>query len=240
MRIHKIVSLLLAGVVFISIAGAQQEGKTNTGTAKTERTVEELYLENIETRILREQVVNPEYETKRLALENLQQMLGDGKLTTDSKDAINLLSYLSMEGSGRIVRENGRVINNYPDIRMLSCRILGEVGGEYAQIVLTDVVRFDSEPMVLAEAVYALGKIGNNDNNQLVQILADKVLRWSITKPDNNFAFATVLAFEKIAEKNNGIGDPSAFQALIQISQGNYIKDVKMKALEVLDKLRRY
>lgn len=240
MRIHKIVSLLLAGIVFVSIAGAQQADKTNSDSGKTERTVEELYLGSIETRIIREQAVNPEYETKRLALENLQEMLGDGKLTSDSKDAINLLIYLSMEGSGRIVRENGRVINNYPDIRMLSCRILGEVGGADAQNVLTDVVRFDTEPMVLAEAAYALGKIGKNDNNQVVQILADKVLRWSITKPDNNFAFATVLAFEKIAEKNNGINDPSVFQALIQISQGNYIKDVKLKALEVLDKMRRY
>ncbi|TFG65097.1 MAG: HEAT repeat domain-containing protein [Spirochaetales bacterium] len=238
MNIRKMVSIFFAALICISAAGAQDTAKPETTIR--ERTVEELYLENIETRIIREQAVNPEYETKRLALENLQDMLDNGKLTADSKDAITLLSFLSMEGTGRIIREGGRIINNYPDIRMLSCRILGEVGGVDAENTLIDVVRWDAEPMVLAEAAYALGKIGGTGDNAIIPILAEKIIKWNITKPDNNFAFATILAFEKIAEKNNGITDQAVFQALVQISQGNYIKDVRMKALEVLDKMRRY
>jgi hypothetical protein len=59
-------------------------------------------------------------------------------------------------------------------------------------------------------------------------------------KPDNNFAFASLLAFEKLAKKNNGLQDPTSFQAIVEISQGNYIRAVKEKALQVLDELKKY
>ena len=58
--------------------------------------------------------------------------------------------------------------------------------------------------------------------------------------PDSNFAFAVLLAFEKLAKANDGIESPEAFRAIIRIAQGNYVRDVKKKAVQVLDKLREY
>ncbi|MBT3275735.1 MAG: HEAT repeat domain-containing protein, partial [Spirochaetales bacterium] len=57
---------------------------------------------------------------------------------------------------------------------------------------------------------------------------------------DNNFAFASLLAFEKLAASNGGLNDATAFEAIIHIAQGNYIKKVRLKAVQVLDSLRDY
>jgi hypothetical protein len=49
-----------------------------------------------------------------------------------------------------------------------------------------------------------------------------------------------LLAFEKIAEANGGIQDPSAFRALVRIRSGNYIPTVRDKAKEVMQTLAEY
>ncbi len=59
------------------------------------------------------------------------------------------------------------------------------------------------------------------------------------TRPDNNLGYALCLAIEKIAQKSQGgIKDPSAYQMLIKIAQGSYLRSVKTKALQVLDELK--
>ena len=56
--------------------------------------------------------------------------------------------------------------------------------------------------------------------------------------PDNNFAYAMCLAVEKLASKNGSIKDPAAYQILVKIAGGNYLRTVKAKALQVLDELK--
>ena len=79
--------------------------------------------------------------------------------------------------------------------------------------------------------------MGNNENNQVTQALSWTILNQDILSPDNNLAYAYLLAVEKIAGANSGIQDPSTFRAVIRISQGNYIRTVKLKAEEVLKRL---
>ena len=57
---------------------------------------------------------------------------------------------------------------------------------------------------------------------------------------NDNFAYASLLAFEKLAELNGGLNDTTAFEASIRIAQGNYIRKVRVKAVQVLDVLRNY
>ena len=92
--------------------------------------------------------------------------------------------------------------------------------------------------MVKAEAAYALGVIGLNKDNEVVQALAFVYNREDPTRPDNNLGYALCLAVEKIAKKTGGINDPSAYQMLVRIAQGNYLRTVKTKALQVLDELK--
>jgi len=210
------------------------------GQEAEEPTVEEIYLQSAEIRLIREQAVTVDRDMKLLALQNLKNMIEDGRVSTGSPEAHYILDYLAVEGIGNQIRENRRVINYFPMVRKEACYLLGELGGEISKDTLLDVLNQEDEPMVKAEAAYALGKIGINENDEVARALSYSIINQDAVNPDSNFAFAVLLSFEKIAKANEGIEDPEAFRAIIRIAQGNYVRDVKRKAIEVMDLLRQY
>jgi len=234
------VTAFLVGIA--SAVSAQQSGSqpaAASGSSGTQ-TIEELYLKNVAMRVVREQAVDLNRDSKLLALSSIQEMINNGSVRKDSAVALDVLGYLSNEGTGREVMENNRQINNFPEVRRQACHLLGEIGGEHADQILMEVMLRENEPMVLSEAAYALGQIGLNKDGEVSKRIADVVMRLTSVKPDNNFAFASLLAFQKLAKKNNGLRDPSSFQAIVTISQGPYIRAVKEKAVQVLDDLKNY
>lgn len=205
-----------------------------------EKTVEELFLQSIELTFIGEMATNLSRNSKLDALDAIEEMIDGGRTSENDRDLLTVLEYLSMEGNGVQMREGGRLINNFPEVRRRACEYLGDLGGEFAKASLINVLLTDTEPMVMAEAAYALGTIGINSDNQVTQTLSYSILGQNVLTPDNNYAFAVLLAFEKIADSNNGITDPSAIRALVRIQNGNYLKTVQRKAKSVIDKLRSY
>jgi hypothetical protein len=112
MNMRKAVLLVLFAMLVATTLAAQQ------GTSG-ELTIEELYLQNAEIRIIREQAITQDREMKMLALENIQEMLYNGKLAGDTtaREAHVILDYLAGEGLTRMIRENHRLINYYPEVR---------------------------------------------------------------------------------------------------------------------------
>lgn len=223
-------------VSFILTTALYSQNQTND----KEKTIEELFLQNIELTVIVEMAVNQSREAKLDALAAIEDMISEGRAADSDRDLLAVLEYLSMEGNGVQMREAGLLINNFPEVRRRACESLGDLGGEIAKASLINVLLTEDEPMVLAEAAYALGTIGINEDNQVTQALSYSILGQNIMSPDNNYAFAVLLAFEKIAESNGGIADPSAIRALVRIQNGNYIKTVQRKAKSVIDKLRAY
>ena len=203
-------------------------------------TVEEFYLQNIEMVIIKEQASTLDRDSKLMALKNIEEMIDDGKVSNGDPEVHYILDYLAQEGLGREVNESGRMVNNMPIVRKEACTLLGELGGEDAKNTLVDIALKDDETMVLSEAVYALGKLGMNEDNQVSQAIASIVLSQNVLGPDDNLAYSALLSFKKLADSNSGLSDPLAFQAIIAIAQGNYIRPVKMKANELLNELRKY
>ena len=202
-----------------------------------EQTVEELYLEQIEMQILREQAFADDRELKILVLDDLEALIEQGNT---GRDVELILEYMALEGIVRTVRESNRLINYFPEVRRRAANLLGRVGGEYAKEALITVLIKDDEPMVKAEAAYALGVIGENDSNEVVRALVYSLEQENPDQPDNNFAYAVCLSLEKIARENDGIEDPAAYRALVRIAQGSYIRTVQNKALATLEELRQY
>ena len=224
-----LISFFLSGAVY-----------SQNQTDKREKTVEELFLQSIELTVIGEMATNLSRDSKLEALAAIEEMIEGGRTSENDRDLLSVLEYLSMEGNGVQMREAGLLINNFPEVRRRACESLGDMGGEIAKASLINVLLTEDEPMVLAEAAYALGTIGINNDNQVTQALSYSILGQNIMSPDNNYAFAVLLAFEKIAESNSGISDPSAIRALVRIQNGNYIKTVQRKANSVIDKLRAY
>jgi HEAT repeat protein len=220
---------LLAAVVSVSTVAAQRS---------SEMTVEESYLqESIELMIIRETARSNTREQKFIALEYIGDAIDRGSKSDDIRQT---LEFLSREGRRTIAMENGRVVNNFPDVRRQSAKYLGQLGTEEARKSLLDICQFENEPMVLQEAIKSLGDIGSNDNNETVVIIAWAFSKFDNLNPDNLMAIATIDAFEKIARENNGISSPEAIRTLSRIADGNYISPVKDRARQLIADLRGY
>jgi len=87
-----------------------------------------------------------------------QQRVGDGRLDVLDRQIESVLEYLALEGSGRSVRESGRVINNFPEVRRRSANLLGRIGTVDAENALIRVLGIDEEPTVKAEAEISRGR----------------------------------------------------------------------------------
>lgn len=230
-------TLFILGGAGLAVA---QTTPTTTTTPTGERTVEEAYLQSsLETMIITEQSKADSRDMKELALRYVDEALKAGRQNDEIRKS---LEYLALETSLSPARNAGlgRVINDYPDIRAKACDYLGEFGTVEAKDALIKVALSDHEPMVLAAAVRALGKIGMNENDEVVQIISYVINRFDILQPDNSLAFECLVALDRIAEKNGGIKDAGAIKAVMRIATGNYITIVKNKAAELLGKLRTY
>jgi len=201
-----------------------------------ELTVEQSYLqESVEMMIIREQSRSTNRDNKLVALDYIGNAISRGN-TSDEIHA--QLEYLSLEGILNKTTENGRVINNFPDIRLKAMPLLGQLGTPGARDILLKVVSSDNENYVISAAIRALGTIGNNDNNQVSSVISWTVNRYNILVPDNYLALSALDAFEKIAIANNGLTDPLAFETIMTISQNyNYITPVRDRARELLNNL---
>ena len=206
--------------------------------SNSEMSVEESYIqETIELMIIRETARATSREQKYVALEYIGDAIGRGSKNDEIRQT---LEFLSREGRRVIATENGRVVNNFPDVRRESAKYLGQMGTEEARKTLLDICQYENEPMVLQEAIKSLGDIGINNNNDTVIYISWVVNRFDNLNPDNLMAIATIDAFEKIARRNNGINSREAIETLVRITEGHYITPVKERARELLAELRGY
>lgn len=221
--------LIIAAAITVSVAAAQ---------SSNDMTPEESYLqESIEIMIIRETARASTREQKFLALEYIGDAIERGSTNDEIRQT---LEFLSREGRRTLAMENGRVVNNFPDVRRQSAKFLGQMGTEEARRTLLEILQFENEPMVLQEAIKSLGDIGTIDNNDSLVIISWVVSRFDNLNPDNLMALATIDAFEKIARRNNGLNSPEAIATLARISEGNYITPVKERARMLLSELRTY
>jgi HEAT repeat protein len=240
MNLKRFSVLFIAALVTVSMAMGQTSnaGNQNSSSSNNERSVEESYLqESVELMVIKETSRADSRDQKLVALEYIGDAIERGNTSDDVRVA---LEYLSMEGVMNKARENGRLVNNFPDVRRQAAKYLGDLGTKEAKDTLIRICVADPEPMVLQEAVKSLGKIGLNDNEETVNAIAWIVTRFDVLNPDNLLALSAVDAFDKIAAANGGIKDPNAIRVLIRISEGPYIKPVQARAKQVLMDLRKY
>jgi HEAT repeat protein len=233
-RTTAFVMIMLICAVF-SLGAQQQQGQQQQGQEQQrERTIEELYLsQNIELQLIRNQAASNDWEIRSMAIQNLRSMANEGRITEDNPGAMIIL-----EDMAKPVEQGGNT-RNFNVIRREAVSILGDVGGKRSKQILMDVLSLDKEPMVLAEAVYALGKIGIDDKGEVMTKLMYLLHNENVKPtPDNNFAFATLLSIERLA-KGDGIKAADQLAPLLELLGSNYKSDVKRKALEVIYALQQ-
>ena len=229
---------MLLGLVF-AIMPFTLMGQTRPGltAGAPELTVEQSYLqESIELMIIREQSRAESRDMKMVALEFISDAIDRGNT---SAEIHSTLEFLSLEGVVNPVRTEGRVVNNFPDVRVRAATQLGRLGTPAAVTTLISMVARDNEPMVLTEAIKALGQIGSDPNGDAVNTIAWTVNRFNNLNPDNLLALSAIEAFERLSDASGGHLSHAAVQTLIRIAEGSYIRPVQERARAALAGLRR-
>jgi hypothetical protein len=230
---------LIAAVVlaFLPVMVTAQT-RTDLPPDNREMSVEQSYLqESVELMIIREQSRSDSRDMKMVALEYIGEAIDRGN---KSEEIRNALEYLSLEGVINVARENGRVVNNFPDVRRAAASYLGKLGSTEAKDTLLKMVNRDNEPMVITEAIRSLGTIGINTADEVTMTIAWTVNRFHGLNPDNFMALSALDAFSRIAAANKGLRDRYAVETIIKIADGPYIRPVQDRAKELLAELRRY
>ena len=211
-------------------------------------TIEELYLEEPELLLIREYANSTDRETNLLALDQIEAMINENRMGGNEAIVLGILNELAQSGTTHVTMENSRVINYFPMVRKKATELIGLLGSETgdddialnAEVMLINILTNDVEVMVKSEAAFGLGVIGLNKNGAALSAISKEIRYQTATAPDNNFAFAVIIAIEKLAEANNGLDDYEGYAALIAIMQGSYNKMVREKALEVLNNMKEY
>lgn len=225
MKLRKMIAAGLCAAAVSGMAFAQ---------SKTETTVEDEYLSNVEDVIITELATSPEYENKLLALQYLENAIGEGRT---SPDTVAALQSLAGEGVTTISRKKGRKVNNFPDVRRKACELLGSVKDEKAVKTLTDVARDDMEPSVVAAAIHSLGEIGINTNGDVVNQIYFVERKYAVTNPTSSLALEILFAYEKLADSTE---DKSLMvESITNIAVNyKYKTPVREKAKELLKTLQ--
>jgi hypothetical protein len=200
-----------------------------------EMSIEESYLQGtVETMIIREYVTSGDRDGKLIALEFLRQMINNGD---SPKEVHALLAYMALEGILNKNRNEGRIVNNFPDVRLKAVEYLGDLGLKEASDTLLRVLQVEDEPAVVSTAVRSLSKLGYNDNNYTINSILGVFERYDTGRPNNVLAVSVIDScntFKQDGDKKN----PWIYATLMHISTSpSYIKPVRDYARTTLSQI---
>ncbi len=198
-----------------------------------ESSVESEYLNDVDGDIIMTLAESDEYDNKLVAIQYLQAALDDGN-TSDA--VIQALDRLAGDGLTTQNRTNGRLMNNFPEIRREACKLMAKVPTEHSKNMLISIAVADNEPMVIAAAVKSLGEIGINENDEAVDAIAFANRRNQVLNPTSSLALEVLNAFEMLADKTEN--KKTMIDAVARISTDyHYVTPVRQKAYKLLKKL---
>src|SRR5574344_2249120 len=236
MKLRKMVAGCLCCLLACAVLSAQTQTvkKADASNSKSETTVENEYMSNVEDSIITELASAPDYDNKLVALQYIEAAINEGR---SSPEMMAALDSLAGEGISTQSRTNGRVMNNFPDIRAKACDLLGQVHTEESKVTLENVLKNDNEPMVLSSAIRALGEIGLNDNGEVTTTIAWVEKRCAVLNPTSSLAFEVLVAYEKLADSVEDKGP--LIQSVSSIAANyKYVRPVRLKAYDVLKKMQ--
>ncbi len=221
--------LMLSGLVFAQTSQVQRKN----AESEKETSVESEYLNDVDGDIIMTLAESDEYDNKLVALQYLQSALDDGN-TSDA--VIQALDRLAGEGLTTQSRTNGRLSNNFPEIRREACKLMAKVPTEHSKNTLISIAVADNEPMVIAAAVRSLGEIGINNNDETVDAIAFANRRNQVLNPTSSLALEVLNAFEMLGDSTEN--KKTMIDTIARISTDyHYVTPVRQKAYKLLKTL---
>lgn len=224
-----LISSLLAFLVS-SVFAQESQVKKQNNDKEEETSVESEYLNDVDGDIIITLAESDDYDNKLVALQYLQSAIEDGN---ESDAIIQALDKLAGEGLTNQTRKNGRLTNNYPEIRRQACLLMAKVPTEHSKNTLVSIAVADNEPMVIAAAVKSLGEIGINENDEVIEAIAFANRRNQVLNPTSSLALEVLTAYETLADKTEN--KKTMIDSIARISSDyHYVTPVRQKAFKLL------
>lgn len=225
MKSIKTVSTLICAMMIAGSAFAQN---------KSETSVENEYLSSIQDVVITELANSDERDNKLVALQYLESAVNEGNVTPDMMVA---LDHLAGEGVSTEARTNGRLVNNFPDIRAKACDLLAKVKTEESKDTLKKVALLDNEPMVITSAIRSLGEVGINDKDEVIDAIAWANKKNAVLNPTSSMALEVLIAYEKLVDTVENKGPMIQSVGAIATNY-RYATPVRQRALNLLKQLQ--
>ena len=233
MKLSRKVFIASAMMIAGSFVFAQNQQVQKKSGSEKETSVESEYLNDVDGDIIMTLAESDEYDNKLVALQYLQSALEAGN-TSDA--VIQALDRLAGEGLTTQNRTNGRLSNNFPEIRREACKLMAKVPTEHSKNTLISIAVADNEPMVIAAAVKSLGEIGINQNDETVEAIAFANRRNQVLNPTSSLALEVLNAFEMLGDSTEN--KKTMIDAVARISTDyHYVTPVRQKAYKLLKSL---
>ena len=224
-------ALFVSASVFVFAQQSQVQKQNND--EESESSVENEYLNDVDADIITTLADSDEYDNKLVALQYLSNAIEDGNT---SEGVIKALDRLAGEGVTTQTRSNGRLTNNYPEIRRQACLLMAKVPTEHTKNTLISIAIADNEPMVIAAAVKSLGEIGINNNDETVSAIAFTNNRNQVLNPSSSLALEVLNAFEALSDSTEN--KKAMIDTIARISTDyHYVTPVRQKATKMLKSL---
>lgn len=225
MKSIKTVSTLICAMMIAGSGFAQN---------KSETSVENEYLSSIQDVVITELANSDERDNKLVALQYLESAVNEGNVTPDMMVA---LDHLAGEGVSTEARTNGRLVNNFPDIRAKACDLLAKVKTEESKDTLKKVALLDNEPMVITSAIRSLGEVGINDKDEVIDAIAWANKKNAVLNPTSSMALEVLIAYEKLVDTVENKGPMIQSVGAIATNY-RYATPVRQRALNLLKQLQ--
>ena len=217
---------------------AQQQSvqrKSEVQEVEAETSVENEYLNDVDGDIIMSLANSDELDNKLVALQYLQNAIDEGNT---SETVIKALDQLAGEGLTNQSRTNGRLMNNFPEVRRQACLMMAKIPTEHSKNTLISIAVADNEPMVIAAAVKSLGEIGINENDETVEAIAFANRRNQVLNPTSSLALEVLTAYEVLA--SNTENKKTLIDSVARISTDyHYVTPVRQKAYKLLKELSK-
>lgn len=192
------------------------------------------FLTKNEYGILKGLAYSASQELKMEALNRIQSLLFKHEIGRGDSSILEILIYLSEEGSGRRNYLKNRLINDYISVRIKACRLLEMIGGELAKTPLIHILTTDNNIEIKSEAMLSLAKIAYDSDGKIIRTIVNEVKTELHRIKSSQFILRAINAIKILANKDKGLNDVSGYNLLIEITQGPFPVQIKKLATKTI------
>lgn len=174
-------------------------------------------------------------EDQLFALKEIEQLVGSGAWDASTPYAQEVIGMLVLGEYRRSVRPEGTT----PDasLRARGVRLLGVLGGRPSELLIRDILRYEEDSRVRAEAVTVLGRLRVALDQELRDLLILSIRREIAGEPDYRFVTALYQTIHTADTIGEGIDDPDLFYALFDLVEEVDTRSLREEGYRLLKQL---